>query len=118
MQPEQVQVVSAVTARQMREMLAAVVESGTGGLAAVEGYRVAGKTGTTKKYLDATGAYSDEDVVASFIGLAPVDRPRVVVAVVLDAPREDASGGRGAAPVFAAVMLAALHQLGVPPDGP
>jgi len=42
----------------------------------------------------------------------------VVVAVVLDAPRDDASGGSGAAPVFAAVTLAVLHQLGVPPDAP
>jgi cell division protein FtsI (penicillin-binding protein 3) len=55
--------------------------------------------------------------VASFIGMAPIDDPRVVVAVVLDLPREDASGGKGAAPVFAEVALAALHQLGVPPDG-
>jgi cell division protein FtsI (penicillin-binding protein 3) len=117
-EPVQQQVVSAETARQVRDMLAAVVETGTGSLAAVEGYRVGGKTGTTKKYLDATGEYSDEDVVASFIGMAPIDQPRLVVAVVLDAPQEDASGGKGAAPVFAAVMLAALHQLGVPPDAP
>ena len=99
-------------------MLAAVVEEGTGSLAAVGGYRVGGKTGTTKKYLSETGEYSDEDVVASFIGMAPIDDPRVVVAVVLDAPQEDASGGKGAAPVFSAVALAALHQLGVPPDAP
>jgi len=118
MEPIRWRVVSVETARQMREMLAAVVEGGTGALAAVEGYRVGGKTGTTKKYLDATGEYSDEDVVASFIGMAPIDRPRVVVAVVLDAPQQDASGGMGAAPVFAAVALAALHQLGVPPDAP
>ena len=56
--------------------------------------------------------------MASFIGMAPIDHPRVVVAVVLDAPQEDASGGKGAAPVFSAVALAALHQLGVPPDAP
>ena len=112
------QVVSAETARQVRAMLAAVVEEGTGSLAAVGGYRVGGKTGTTKKYLSETGEYSDEDVVASFIGMAPIDDPQVVVAVVLDAPQEDASGGKGAAPIFSAVALAALHQLGVPPDAP
>jgi cell division protein FtsI (penicillin-binding protein 3) len=110
-------VVSEQTARQMRVMLEAVVEEGTGSLAAVDGYRVGGKTGTTKKYLSESGEYSDEDVVASFIGMAPIGQPRVVVAVVLDAPQEDASGGSGAAPVFAAVTMAALHQLGVPPDG-
>ncbi len=117
-EPASRRVVSAETARQIRMMLEAVVEQGTGSLAAVEGYRVGGKTGTTKKYLSESGEYSDEDVVASFIGMAPIDDPRVVVAVVLDAPQENASGGSGAAPVFAAVTLAALHQLGEPPDAP
>lgn len=117
-EPARRTVVSATTARQMRVMLEAVVDQGTGSLAAVEGYRVGGKTGTTKKFLSESGEYSNEDVVASFIGMAPIDDPRVVVAVVLDAPQEDASGGSGAAPVFAAVTLAALHQLGVPPNGP
>jgi cell division protein FtsI (penicillin-binding protein 3) len=117
-EPAERRAVSVETARRIREMLAAVVEEGTGSLAAVGGYRVGGKTGTTKKYLSGTGEYSDEDVMASFIGMAPIDDPRIVVAVVLDAPREDASGGKGAAPVFAAVALAALHQLGVPPDAP
>lgn len=114
--PEERQVISARTARQVRAMLEAVVESGTGSLAAVAGYRVGGKTGTTEKYLSDTQSYSEEDVVASFIGMAPVDTPRVVIAVVLDGPVDDASGGRGAAPIFAEVMLAALHQLGIPPD--
>ena len=114
--PASRRVVSEVTAGRMRLMLEAVVEQGTGSLAAVEGYRVGGKTGTTKKFLSESGEYSDEDVIASFIGMAPIDQPRVVVAVVLDAPQEDASGGSGAAPVFAAVTQAALYQLGVSPD--
>jgi cell division protein FtsI/penicillin-binding protein 2 len=118
MEPRQRRVVSALTARQVRAMLAAVVEEGTGSLATVAGYRVGGKTGTTKKYLTESGEYSDEDVMASFIGMVPIGRPRLVVAVVLDAPQEDASGGKGAAPIFSAVALAALHQLGVPPDAP
>jgi cell division protein FtsI (penicillin-binding protein 3) len=109
-------VVSEITARQMRVMLEAVVDRGTGTLAAVEGYRVGGKTGTTEKYLIDTQEYSEDDVVASFIGMAPIDEPRVVVAVVLDAPQTHASGGQGAAPVFAEIALAALHQLGVPPQ--
>jgi cell division protein FtsI (penicillin-binding protein 3) len=97
-------------------MLQAVVEEGTGSLAAVPGYRVGGKTGTTEKYLSEAQSYSEEEVVASFIGMAPIDAPRVVVVVVLDGPVQDASGGRGAAPIFSEVMLAALNQLGVPPD--
>jgi cell division protein FtsI (penicillin-binding protein 3) len=111
-------VVSVDTARAMRVMLEEVVDGGTGSSAAVAGYRVGGKTGTTEKYLADEQRYSEEDVVASFIGMAPIDDPAVVVAVVLDRPQEDASGGKGAAPVFAEVTLAALHQLGVPPDGP
>jgi len=115
--PLQSRVIDAETAATMRRMLEEVVSGGTGAYAAVAGYRVGGKTGTTKKYLIDEQRYSEDDVVASFIGMAPIDQPRVVVAVVLDSPREDASGGKGAAPVFAEVTLAALHQLGVPPDG-
>lgn len=116
-EPRQRRVVSEQTARAMRPMLEAVVDRGTGGEAAVPGYRAGGKTGTTEKYLIASERYSEDDVVASFIGMAPIEDPRVVIAVMLDSPRHDASGGRGAAPVFSEVMLAALHQLGVPPDG-
>jgi cell division protein FtsI/penicillin-binding protein 2 len=101
----------------MRSMLEAVVQFGTGTAGAVTGYRVGGKTGTTEKYLESEQAYSDTEVVASFIGMAPIGDPRVVVVVVLDSPQQDATGGRGAAPVFAAVTLAALNQLGVAPDG-
>ncbi len=114
---ERRQVLSAATAAQMRAMLEAVVELGTGTQAAVAGYRVGGKTGTTEKYLEAEGVYSPDEVVASFIGMAPIDHPRVVVAVVLDSPQHNATGGSGAAPVFSAVTLAALNQLGVTPDG-
>jgi cell division protein FtsI (penicillin-binding protein 3) len=115
-QPLRRRVVTARTARSMRVMLEAVVARGTGGAAAVPGYRVGGKTGTTEKYLATREEYSEDDVVASFIGMAPIDNPRIVVAVVLDSPQEDASGGKGAAPVFSQVALSALHQLGVPPD--
>jgi len=113
---EERRVVSARTAHQMRIMLEAVVERGTGSAASVEGYRVGGKTGTTTKYLTESQSYSDDQVVASFIGMAPIQEPRVVIAIVLDSPREDSSGGKGAAPVFAEVARAALHQLGVPPE--
>ena len=115
--PLERRVVSEQTATNMRFMLEAVVDSGTGLSARVDGYRTGGKTGTTEKYEAATQSYSEDDVVASFIGMAPIDDPSVVVAVVLDSPQVDASGGSGAAPVFSEVMLASLHQLGVPPDG-
>jgi cell division protein FtsI (penicillin-binding protein 3) len=84
---------------------------------------VGGKTGTTEKFLPELGAYSEEDRVASFIGIAPIEEPRIAVAVMLDTPSgEDAEGadlrfgGVAAAPVFAEVVEAVLHRLGVSPD--
>ena len=110
------QVVSFGTALLMRELLAAVVEKGTGGAAAVDGYRVGGKTGTANKLGD-DGRYTDA-TRASFVGMAPIDDPKIVVAVLIDAPSFDyRTGGLSAAPVFAAVMEQALHRLGVTPDG-
>lgn len=118
-------VLSRHTAVTMQQLLRGVVESkrGTGKRAAVAGYSVGGKTGTTEKYLPELGAYSDEDRVASFIGIAPISSPRIAVAVMLDTPSgEDAEGsdlrfgGVSAAPVFAEVVEAALHRLGVAPD--
>jgi cell division protein FtsI/penicillin-binding protein 2 len=111
------QVVSPGTALLMRELLASVIEEGTGRNASVDGYRVGGKTGTANKLGD-DGRYTDE-TRASFVGMAPIDDPEVVVAVVVDAPEYDfRTGGRAAAPVFAEIMEQALHRLGVSPDGP
>jgi cell division protein FtsI/penicillin-binding protein 2 len=77
---------------------------------------VGGKTGTSSK-LEADGSYSDDENVASFVGMAPIDDPAVVVAVVVDSPAfEYRFGGLAAAPVFAEVMEAALQRLGVAPD--
>ncbi len=108
-------VVSEETAAQMRAMLAGVIEEGTGGRATVEGYRAGGKTGTTKRY-DPVLYYEHGDVVASFIGMAPIDDPQLVVAVIIDTPAGGEFGGVVAAPAFAEIMKAALHHLGVPPD--
>ncbi len=110
------QVVSPGTAFLMREMLASVIEDGTGRNASVDGYRVGGKTGTADK-LGEDGRYTDE-TRASFVGLAPIDDPKVVVAVLVDSPDyEYRTGGLAAAPVFAEIMEQALHRLGVSPDG-
>lgn len=109
-------VVSSGTAVLMRELLASVVEKGTGKSAAVEGYRVGGKTGTANK-LGEDGRYTDE-TRASFVGMAPIDDPQVVVAVVIDSPDwRHRTGGLSAAPVFAEIMEQALHRLGATPDG-
>jgi cell division protein FtsI/penicillin-binding protein 2 len=110
------QVVSPGTALLMREMLASVVEQGTGTAAQVEGYRVGGKTGTANKLAEDGLSYTEE-TRASFVGLAPISDPKVVVAVVIDSPaRRYRTGGTSAAPVFAQIMEEALHRLGVSPD--
>lgn len=110
-------VFSGQTAREVRTMLEmAVKPGGTAPKAQIPGYRVAGKTGTARK-LDG-GAYA-EKYVASFIGLAPVTDPRLVVAVMIDEPSAGRYyGGEVAAPVFAQVMAGALRTLGVPQDAP
>ncbi len=108
-------VVSEETAVQMRVMLGGVVERGTGVNARITGYQVGGKTGTTEKFVAELGEYGD-DVVSSFIGMAPLDDPKVVIAVTIDAPAGGEFGGTVAAPAFAEIALSSLHQLGVPPD--
>lgn len=108
-------VVSERTATMMQRMLAGVVDEGTGTAARVPGYNVGGKTGTTRKYVRELADYGSE-VVASFIGIAPIDDPRIVVAVVIDSPAGGEFGGEVAAPAFAKIALSALHQLGVPPS--
>ena len=101
----------------MRELLASVVEEGTGTAAQVNGYRVGGKTGTANKLGD-DDRYT-EQTRASFVGLAPINDPKIVVAVLIDSPSRDfRTGGASAAPVFASVMEQALHRLGVSPDVP
>ncbi len=114
--PPSIPVVSAETAAEMRTMLEmAVGEGGTAPRARIDGYRVAGKTGTARKLHN--GRYVN-DYVASFAGFAPVSNPRIVVAVMIDEP--DAGqfyGGQVAAPVFAEVVARSLRTLQVPPDG-
>ncbi|WP_322766392.1 penicillin-binding protein 2 [Frankia sp. Cr1] len=108
-------VISASTATTVAQMLEAVAtDSGTAPLAAINGYRVAGKTGTAQRPGPA-GHYNG--YVASFVGFAPADQPRVVVEVVLDNPRDGHFGGTVAAPVFQKVMTFALATLAVPPPG-
>ena len=108
--------VPANVAHTVSEMLTAVVEDGgTGTDASMTGYRVAGKTGTAQKLDPATGKYSMEKFVASFTGFVPVEKPRLVIAVILDEPMIGHVGGNLAGPVFRRVAEASLQYLGVPP---
>ena len=111
-------VLSTETARAVRAMLEAAVQPGaTGPRARVMGWRVAGKTGTAHK--QENGAYASDKYIASFVGLAPVSAPRLVIAVMLDEPAAGQHyGGVVAAPVFSQVMQGALRLLNVPHDGP
>lgn len=112
------QVMSAQTARQMRDMLELVVQpGGTAPKAQVVGYRVAGKTGTAQKVEN--GAYADGRYISSFVGMAPASNPRLIIAVMIDEPSAGAYyGGAVAAPVFSKVMEGGLRLLAVPQDAP
>jgi cell division protein FtsI (penicillin-binding protein 3) len=110
-------VVSAETALQVRTMLASAVsgEDGTGSMAAVAGYDVAGKTGTARKPRSDGRGYSGK-YIATFVGMAPADSPKIVVAVMVDEPTP-IYGGIVAAPAFSKVMEAALRRSNVPASG-
>jgi cell division protein FtsI (penicillin-binding protein 3) len=115
---EAVAVLSPETARAVRRMLEMAVQpGGTAPRAQVPGYRVAGKTGTSRKLEG--GTYSRDKYVASFVGFAPVSAPRLIVAVMVDEPSAGHYyGGAVAAPVFSRVMAGALRLLSVAPDAP
>lgn len=110
--------VPAGTARIVADMLTAVTEpGGTGVEAAVPGFRVAGKTATAQKVDPQTGKYSEDKFTASFVGFLPAEKPRLVIAVVLDEPMIGHYGGDLAGPVFRRVAEASLRYLGVVPPG-
>ncbi len=111
------QVIKPETARVMRLLMAETVAGGTGQAAAVSGFEVGGKTGTSSKLTDS--GYDDDLNMASFVGMGPIDDPKVVVMVVVDSPAraEFRTGGSAAAPVFSEIMEVALRRLGeVPVD--
>ena len=106
-------VVSKQTADTMCEILETVVSKGTGRTGYVEGYRVGGKTGTAQKA--GKGGYQDGKYVASFIGLAPVNNPELVILVAVDEPSGPSTGGGAVAgPIFQKIMEDSLHYLGIP----
>ncbi|MEM7564350.1 MAG: penicillin-binding transpeptidase domain-containing protein, partial [Pseudomonadota bacterium] len=109
-------VMKSSTARQVIGMMEEVVgPKGTAQLAAVEGYQIAGKTGTAKKSI--AGGYQKDDYVSVFAGIAPASNPRLVMAVMVDEPTQNGYyGGVVAAPVFQEVISNALRILDIPPD--
>lgn len=117
---ESTRVVSEETTKKLIPMMEQVVsDAGTAPVAAIDGYRVAGKTGTAQLYdPEANGGKGGyQGYVASFIGLAPADDPRLVVAVITRDPKREYFGGVTGGPVFKAVMSAALQMMQIPPSG-
>ncbi len=111
------QVISHETARKVRGILEDVVgRDGTAPKAAIEGYHVAGKTGTAQKVDPIKKTYSDEKFVSFFAGLAPSDSPAIVILVALDEPKGRPSGGIVAAPVFREIACSTLNHLNVTPS--
>jgi cell division protein FtsI (penicillin-binding protein 3) len=115
-EPERRLTLSPETAAAVRDAFEGVVLRGTGQQAALEGYRAAGKTGTAQKIVN--GRYSNSKYVASFIGFAPLPRPRITVLVQIDEPKGSIYGGDVSAPIFRRITQETLLQLHVPPDQP
>jgi cell division protein FtsI (penicillin-binding protein 3) len=110
------EVMSVAAAKTLREMMETVVsDEGTAPLAEIPGYRVAGKTGTAEVVDPICKCYSN-DVIASFIGMAPAENPEIVVAVAIHKPRNGRWGGSLAGPVFKEVAQYSLKQLNIPPS--
>ncbi len=111
------QVIDPKTANQVLAMLEAVVNDGTGKSADVPGYRVAGKTGTAR--VAGKKGYEEHKYIASFVGIAPVSNPRLIVAVFIHQPTKGGYyGAEVASPLFSKVMTAALRTLDIAPDKP
>jgi len=114
--PTPKQVFSPETTRQVLAMMKAVVDDGTGSAAKVEGYQIAGKTGTAQKVTE-YGTYGDQRIT-SFVSIAPVSDPRYVVLAVIDEPQgENAYGGTVAAPLVKKMLESLVVLEGVAPDG-
>jgi cell division protein FtsI (penicillin-binding protein 3) len=96
-------------------MKTVITEGGTGVNAALDGYSVGGKTGTSRK-LDKNGQYSNSRHIASFIGFTPADNPEIVIMVVIDEPKGKYYASIVAAPVFKQIAQQTLNYLNIPPD--
>lgn len=107
-------VVSASTARKIKDMMIEVVENGTGKLAAAPGFTVAGKTGTAQKVDPLTRTYSKTKFLSSFAGFFPAEDPRLAILVMIDEPEGAAWGGTVAGPVFSEIAVRAARILRIP----
>jgi cell division protein FtsI/penicillin-binding protein 2 len=110
-------IISERTAAAMRDILKTVVEEGgTATSAAIDGNKVAGKTGTAQLVDQRTKRYSKDRFISSFVGFVPADNPKIAMIVVVHEPKGAIYGGVVAAPVFKAVADQALSYMNVPRD--
>ncbi len=100
-----------------RIMQTVITEGGTGVNAALDGYTVCGKTGTAQK-IDENGRYSNEKFIASFVGFAPVEAPKIAVLVVVDEPQKEHYGSAVAAPAFRTIAQKTLDYMNISPKKP
>jgi cell division protein FtsI/penicillin-binding protein 2 len=109
-------IISEATTAQVRQMLTGVFEAGgTASKIAIDGYTLAGKTGTANKIDPSTGEYSQTRYIASFVGFAPASDPKLLVTVMVDEPQGDIFGAEVAAPAFQEIMRFALPYLRIGP---
>jgi cell division protein FtsI (penicillin-binding protein 3) len=112
-------VISSETAQKVTKMMETVTgEGGTGTKAALDGYRVAGKTGTAQKVDSVTHTYSPSKRIGSFVGFVPADKPKLTIAVIIDEPQGIKYGGVVAAPAFKGIAQNSLAYLKIQPNLP
>ena len=111
-------VISPQTASLIKNILHKVVEKGTGQMAAIPGYKIAGKTGTAQKIDPRTGKYQKNKYISSFVGFFPVDHPRAVISIIINEPKGMGYGGIVAAPVFKEIAEHLIWQWQIPPSSP
>jgi cell division protein FtsI/penicillin-binding protein 2 len=100
-------IISEKTSKTIKRIMEMVVEEGTGKKAKIEGLRVAGKTGTSQKFVN--GKYSDTFYISSFVGFFPSDEPKYSIIVVIDEPKGSYWGGEVAAPVFRDIAMGIIR---------
>lgn len=103
-------VIDPQVARELRNILSGVVDYGTARRARIPGVSIGGKTGTGQKFDQDSGSYSHDKVWASFIGFAPVEKPRLVCGIVIDEPRDGDGGGAVAAPAFRKILTQVISH--------
>ena len=109
-------VISFDTSNTVKKVLKGVVDKGTGEMAQIEGYGIAGKTGTAQIPDTNNGGYFGDKYIASFIGFAPADSPKLTLLVLLEDPKESIYGGTTAAPIFKSIAEKVLFYMGVPTE--